>query len=94
MKTYALMAASIVLWGFFAWSGFNGIKGVQARHVPGYPNRGQIEFYIVFPLIMVAIALVLPILLRRTPWSGGGTAILIATLLLLIPYAFVFTGGM
>ena len=63
MRTYALMAASIVSWGFFAWSGFNGIKGLQAQHVPGYPNRGQIEFYVVFPLIMVATALVLPLVL-------------------------------
>ena len=94
MKAYVLMAANIGSWGFFAWSGFSGIRRAQAQHVPGYPNRGQIEFYVVFPLLVVAIALVLPILLRRTRWSGGGTAILIATLLLLIPYGFVFTGGM
>jgi hypothetical protein len=94
MKTYALMAANIILWGFFTWSGFNGIRGLQARHVPGYPNRGQIEFYIVFPLLMVAIAVVLPILLRRTRWSGRATTILMATLLLLIPYGLTFTGGM
>jgi hypothetical protein len=94
MKTYALMAASIVLWGFFAWSGLGLMKAMQARHVPGHPDRGQTEFYVVFPLIMVATALVLPLVLRRTRWSGGGTSILIATLLLLIPYGFVFTGGM
>jgi hypothetical protein len=92
MKTYALMAASIVLWGFFAWSGFNRIKGVQAQHVPGY--RGQIEFYVVFPLLIAAIALVLPMLLRRTRWFGRSTTILIATLILSIPYGFVFIGRM
>ena len=94
MKTYALMAANSVSWGFFAWSGFNRIKGAQAQHVPGYPNRGQIEFYVVFPLLIAAIALVLPMLLRRTRWSGRGTTILMATLILLIPYGFVFIGGM
>jgi peptidoglycan/LPS O-acetylase OafA/YrhL len=67
---------------------------MQARHVPGYPNRGQIEFYVVFPLLIAAIALVLSILLRRTRWSGRGTTALIAALLLLIPYGFVFIGGM
>ena len=86
MKTYALMAANVVLWGYFAWSGSGLIKAM-------HPSRGQIEFYLVFPLLMVAIALVFPIVLRRTRWSGGGRAILIATLFLLIPYGLVFTRG-
>jgi len=58
-----------------------------------HPSRGQIEFYLVFPLIMVAIVVVFPMVLRRTRWSGGGRAILIATLLLLIPYGLVLMRG-
>jgi hypothetical protein len=93
-STYALMATNIILWSYFVWSGFDGIKGVKAQHVPGYPNEQQIEFYIVFPLLMVATSLAFPILLRRTRWFGVGTGILIATLLLLIPFGCAYTGGM
>jgi len=86
MKTYALMAANVVLWGYCTWSGWGRMKAM-------HPSRGQIEFYLVFPLIMVAIVVVFPMVLRRTRWSGGGRAILIATLLLLIPYGLVLMRG-
>ena len=86
MKTYALMAANVALWGYCAWSGWGITKTM-------HPSRGQTEFYVVFPLLMVATALVFPIVLRRTRWSAGGRAILIATLFLLIPYGLVLTRG-
>jgi hypothetical protein len=86
MKTYALMAANVASWGYCAWSGLGLVKAI-------HPSRGQIEFYLVFPLLMVAIALVFPVVLRRTRWSGGSGAVLIATLFLLIPYGLVLTRG-
>jgi len=92
--TYALMAINVALWGYFVWSGLDGIDAVRTQHVPGYPNPDQIKFYLGIPLLMVAMALALPILLRRTRWAGVGTTVLIGTLILLIPFGFFYTGGM
>jgi hypothetical protein len=78
------MAPSVVVWGYLAWSGWGFVKATHA-------SRGQVEFHLVFPLFMVAIALVLPLVLRR--WSNAGRAVLIGTLFLLIPYGFVLTRG-
>jgi hypothetical protein len=86
MKTYALKAANVALWGYCAWSGLGLVKAI-------HPSRGQIEFNLVFPLLTVAIALVFSVVLRRTLWSAGGRVILIATLFLLIPYGLVLIRG-
>ncbi len=85
MKTYALMAASVVVWGYFAWSGWAFVKAT-------HPSRGQVEFHLVFPLFMVATALVLPLVLSR--WSRAARGILVGTLFLLVPYGLVLTRGL
>ncbi len=92
--TYVLMAANSILWGYFIWSGIDGIESVREQHAPGYPNSGQIEFYIAFPVIMFGASLALPLLLRRSKWSGAGTGFLITALLLIFPFGCVYTGGM
>lgn len=92
--TYVLMAINVILWGYFVWSGLDGIRSVQAQHVRGFPNHQQIELYVIFPLLMVATSLVFPILLRRTRWSGISTGVLITVLVLLVPFGCVYTGGM
>ena len=91
VKTYALVAINVAAWGYLAWSGLVGVKAMQVRHVS--PSRGQIEFYVVFPLLMVAIAIVFPMVLRRTRWRGWSKTILIATLLLLVPFMLVYTSS-
>jgi len=88
------MIANGILWGYFIWSGVDGIESVREQHAPGYPNSGQIELYIVFPAIMFVASLVLPLLLRWMKWPRAGTGILIAALLLMFPFGCVYTGGM
>jgi hypothetical protein len=86
------MAINVAAWGYLAWSGLRGVQALQARHLAA--SRGQIEFYFVFPLLMVAIAIVFPMLLRRTRWRDRSPTILIATLLLLVPFILAYTRGM
>jgi len=90
---YTLVAANAVLWGCFVWSGLNGMSYVRSQHVSGYPNDGQIRFYVVVPVIMFAVSLVLPIVLNRTRWPRIGMWTAIGTLFLLLPFGCLYTGG-
>jgi hypothetical protein len=90
---YILSAVSILAWGYFAWSGSDGIQGIRHQHVAGYPNEGQIRYYVVLPIMML-LASVAPIAgLGSTRWSYISTWWWTFTLLALLPYAFFFTGG-
>jgi len=86
------MAINVAVWGYLAWTGLRGVQILQARHVSA--SRGQIKFHVVFPLLMVAIAMMFPMVLRRTRWRNRSPTILIASLLLLIPFMLADTRGM
>jgi hypothetical protein len=89
-STYLLVAANVVFWGYFVWSGFDGIRTIEAQHGAGYPNRGQLMFYLICPLVALAASLALPIVLRHTRWTS---AVPIITLVLLLPFGCAYTGG-
>ena len=89
-----LPALNGIVWGGLAWMGWGGIKHVQSQHVPGYPNFGQIQFYVIFPLAMVSIALIPATLLSQTKWAVIGNIWSVVTLLAVFPYLFFYTGGM
>ena len=92
--TLILPAISGIVWGGLSWMGWAGVKGVQSQHVPGYPNLGQIQFYTVFPLVMLSVALVPAALLSQTKWAIIGNIWSVVTLLAVLPYLFFYTGGM
>lgn len=94
ISTKILMAINLIVWGYFVWSGLDGMRSIEAQHAPGYPNSGQFDYYVVFPVIMVALTLAVPILLNRTRWYLAGQVSLIITLVLLLPFLFAYTGGM
>jgi hypothetical protein len=48
---------AIVLWFALALLGRGLLNGVVAQQVPGYPNMGQINLYIVWPLFVVTALL-------------------------------------
>ena len=82
---YILVPANLIVWGYLVWSGLEGMRSVQAQHASGYPNSGQIGFYVGFPLFVAALSVVAPFLLRRKPRAGVGIATTIVTLLLVLP---------
>jgi hypothetical protein len=93
MKISALILPAIngVLWGSFAWFGHEGSRSVEAR--VGHSNLGQVEFYVVLPLVMLIVAMVPAVLLSQTKWSTIGNVWSIFTLVLLIPYLSGYSGG-
>jgi len=89
-----LTCISALAWFGMFLVGLEGTNGVINQRVPGYPAKGQIDFYIVRPAITVMIVLASAWVLnslRRWPWllvfiSAG-------SLLALFPFLLVYTGG-
>lgn len=85
---------AIGLWFALALLGRNGLNGVVAQQVAGYPNMGQINLYIVWPLFVVVILLACAWLCNaflRRPWVLG--LVSGASLLAILPYVAVWGGG-
>jgi hypothetical protein len=61
----ALIAAA---WGYLLVSGIDGLLGVRAQHVPGYPARGQIIFYAGLPALFLSLLAGAVLLSRRVRW--------------------------
>jgi hypothetical protein len=92
LKPLIIPAINIIVWGWLVWSGFDGEKYVEAR--VGYASLGQIEWYVVYPAVMISVAVIPAALLSQTKWAYLGNIWSILALLSLIPYMFFYTGGM
>ena len=49
--------SSLAAWAGLLWMGIGLIQGVLARHVPGYPNADQIQFFIYMPAFFFTLLL-------------------------------------
>lgn len=81
------------IWMSLALSGYGLVDSVTAQRVAGYPNEGQINYYIIFPNIMAATASCAGICI----WFGRFNALAYTALVLafaaLFPYLLGYTGG-
>ena len=55
MKASSLILPAIngIIWGWFAWVGFDLERGVAAR--VGHNDLEQVGWYVIFPLLMLVI---------------------------------------
>jgi len=83
------------LWAIVLLMGIGSINSIRSQHAPGFPSAGQIQYYIQFPAIMLAVVLALWVLAARYPSIRFPAVSLIALALLALPgYLFFYTGGM
>ena len=66
-----LMALNGLAWGCLSWMGWNGIKYIESQHATGYPNTGQIGYYLAAPLVMLTLSLVPAALFGQTKMVGS-----------------------
>ena len=90
-----ILCVATLAWTWLALSGWGVIAGIRAQHAPGYPNAGQLHYYVVLPALAAAgcaILFVAALLARRPgcPLALVGAAALAA----LLPYLLFYTGGM
>ena len=86
-------AVNALLWFGFAWLGWGLLRGVEARHVPGYPNRAQFIYYLAFPMAMAGCALALYAVARFTRFRAPALLIQGFVFFFLLPFLLAYTGG-
>ena len=91
IRTLILPAINLLLWGFMAWMGFGGEVGVETR--VGSVSLGQVQFYVVFPLIMLSLSVIPAVLLSQTRWSFVGGFRSGVSMLMVLPYLYYYGGG-
>lgn len=85
---------AVVLWFGLALLGRSLLFGVVAQKVPGYPNMGQINLYVVWPLFVTVALLVCAWVcnaFQRWPLALG--LISVASLVLMLPCLALWGGG-
>ena len=91
-----IAAVSALAWLAFAITGMDLVSGVAER--VGGANVGQIEFYVVWPLLVVLATAATAWFcnaFQTRPWALGALGIVsTATLVVLLPYCAVSGGGM
>ena len=88
-----LMALNGLAWGGLSWMGWEGIKYIESQHATGYPNTGQIGYYLAAPLVMLTLSLVPGALFSQTKWSAAATLWCSLTLLAVLAYLYPYSGG-
>jgi hypothetical protein len=92
MKRRIAASFTSLLWGLFTYIGYDLTSGVAKRHVPGYPNAGQWQYYVYFPLIMLIISIGLLLLARKMPVAVFVT-IWLVQIFIFLPFVLGYTGG-
>jgi hypothetical protein len=88
-----LMALNGFIWGGLSWMGWDGIRYIESQHAAGYPNTGQIGYYLATPLVMLAVSLLPLAVLGQTKWSAFGNVWGCLTLLVAFLYLIPYGGG-
>ncbi|WP_293389355.1 hypothetical protein [Nevskia sp.] len=92
ISTVALVCMTI--WSLLAVMGYHVIEGVVAQHAEGYPNTGQLRFYIVFPLVVAASGAITAICFWFGRFRGPARLVQVLSLFATLPYLFLYTGGL
>jgi len=92
MKRRIAASFTSLLWGLFTYIGYDLTCGVVKRHVPGYPNTGQWQYYVYFPMIMLIISVGLLLLARKIPVALFVTLWLLQ-IFIFFPFLLGYTGG-
>jgi hypothetical protein len=79
-------------WAYLAWSGYDLCYGPSVHTVPGYPNEGQVQLYVVEPLLGLLISFAIFTFANKLPAVASGV-IFCFQLLALLPVVLPWTGG-
>jgi hypothetical protein len=88
-----LIVLNLLAWGGLTWLGVDIIEGVRNQHAPGYPNSGQISYYIGFPCVMLALAVGTFAIARYTRFKVTAVRIQVLILLVVLPFLLLSGGG-
>jgi len=80
-------------WLGLTWGGWGLLRGLEVQMIPGYPNHGQVMYYLYFPLAMGACALAVYAVARFSRFKKLALLIQALLFLFLFPFMLAYTGG-
>jgi len=87
-------AIAAMLWLLMLLGGHAGVGSVVGQHVLGYPNRGQIDYYIMVPCaVLLALGFTCWVCNALRRWPQFLVLAALASLLALCPYLLFYGGG-
>ena len=93
-RTNILTGIAVLIWFGLLVLGRDLVSGVVAQKALGYPNTGQIDFLIVWPAsVVIALLLCAWICNGRRRWTQLLALLSGVSLLALLPYLFLYGGG-
>lgn len=93
-KANIIAAITTALWFGLFYMGRSGIYGIYAHGEGVYPNSGQIDYYMVFPVCVAAALMLSAWVCNSFRAAQPLAAISILALVALFPYLLIYTGGM
>jgi hypothetical protein len=81
-----------LLWGGLLYVDIGLYSDLAQKGIPGYPNSGQLELYIIFPIAMILLSACLTIFANRTP-KFLFILLSLTQFALIPPYIVVWGGG-
>lgn len=86
--------AFALLWMWLVWTGIGLVQGVVEQNAPGYPNSGQINYYIVFPAVMTLVCAAAAAGVWKGRYLVAARTVQVLGALALLPFLLMYTGGM
>ena len=81
------------LWAYLALMGGDAMADIAAQGVPGFPNEGQRNFYLHFPLGMALLSVAVLAASWRRGWAAGAGWLAGLLIAALAPYMLFYSGG-
>jgi hypothetical protein len=84
---------AVAAWFALALTGRGFVGGVVARGSPGYPNSGQIEYYLVWPMFATMAVLAIAWVCNAFGWPKALLTASVVALFALPIYLLPYSGG-
>ena len=88
-----LTVINIVVWCGLTWIGIDLTDGVRNQQVVGYPNAGQIAYYIRLPIVLSVFAVAAHVISRFTCFERTALILQVLILIAVLPFLFGYGGG-
>ena len=85
---------TVIIWGGLTWVGAGLLFAVRNQHGPGYPNRGQLSFYMFLPLALTLVALGAYAVAHFTRFKRSAAAVQVLLLACVLPFLLMYARGM
>jgi hypothetical protein len=93
LRTNIFASVTCFLWVLALWLGIGLIDGVTRQNVPGYPNSGQMTYYVFIPAGVVLILVSTIAHFNFVKRSPRILTIISVLALLYLPFYLILSGG-